>query len=454
MTLKTIPSDHRLPARPGKHIVSVRDVAQSMKMSGIVFIGLAIVVVFFGGFIGWASIAPIDSAAMAPGTIVVESSKKAIQHFDGGTVSKVLVKEGDQVVAGQTLVVMDDTSARANVDMLRADLDASLALTARLLAERDRRDSIAFQDELVNRSENPVVKTVMNAQQRAFDAKRDAIDSQTKILQQRNSQIDEEVKGLRNQISSQDQQLRLIAEEQKGVETLLAKGLETKPRLLALQRTTAEIQGTRAQNYAAIARAQQTAGENDLKIVDLTVSVVTDAAQKLHDEQVKIGELREKLRSAQEVLDRTTVRAPTDGQIVNLKLFTPGGVLPPRDTVMEIVPQKDQLVVEAKVAPTDIDVVHADLPVQLRLTALNQRVTPTVYGHVQTVSADRQQDQRTGDAYYTARIVIDRGLDELHGAKLYPGMPAEAMIITGERTLMAYLFKPLLSGLNRSMRED
>jgi HlyD family type I secretion membrane fusion protein len=391
---------------------------------------------------------------MAPATIVVESSKKAIQHFDGGTVSKVLVKEGDQVVAGQTLVIMDDTSARANVDMLRSDLDASLALQARLLAERDRRDSIAFPEELEKRADNLGVQAIMSSQQRAYVAKRDAIESQTKILQQRNSQIDEEVKGLRNQIASQDRQLTLIREEQKGVETLLTKGLETKPRLLALQRNTAEIEGSRAQNYAAIARAQQTAGENDLKIVDLTVSVVTDAAQKLHDEQVKIGELREKLRSAQEVLDRTVVKAPTDGQIVNLKLFTPGGVLPPRDTVMEIVPQKDQLVVEAQVAPTDIDVVHADLPVQLRLTALNQRVTPTVFGHVQTISADRQQDQRTGNAYYTARIIIDRGLDEIGDAKLYPGMPAEAMIVTGERTLMSYLFKPLLGGLNRAMRED
>ncbi|MGE5540642.1 MAG: HlyD family type I secretion periplasmic adaptor subunit [Gemmatimonas sp.] len=456
MTLKSIPSDHRVPARVTNHVLSMRDVSQAMNISRIVFVGLVIVTVFFVGFVGWASVAPIDSAAVAPATIVVESSKKAIQHFDGGTVSKVLVHEGDQVVAGQTLVIMDDTSARANVDMLRSDLDASLALQARLLAERDRRDTIAFPEELTKRADagDVGVQAIVNSQQRAFIAKRDAIESQIKILDQRNAQIDEEVKGLRNQIASQDQQLKLIKEEQKGVEELLAKGLERKPRLLQLQRNVAEIEGTRAQNYAAIARAQQTAGENELKKVDLTVSNVTDAAQKLHDEQVKIGELREKLRSAQEVLDRTTVRAPTDGQIVNLKLFTPGGVLPPRDTVMEIVPQKDQLVAEAQVAPTDIDVVHADLPVQLRLTALNQRVTPTVFGHVQTVSADRQQDQRTGNAYYTARIVIDRGLDELNDAKLYPGMPAEAMIVTGERTLMSYLFKPLLSGLNRGLRED
>jgi HlyD family type I secretion membrane fusion protein len=456
MTLKTIPSDHRVPARSTKHILTIGDVSQAMNMSRIVFIGLAIVTVFFVGFIGWASVAPIDSAAMAPGTIVVESSKKAIQHFDGGTVSRVLVREGDQVTQGQPLVVMDDTSARANVDMLRADLDASLAFQARLLAERDRRESIAFPEELTKRADasDLAVQSIMNGQQRAYDAKRDAIVSQTKILQQRNAQIDEEVKGLRNQIASQDQQLRLIKEEQIGVEDLLSKGLERKPRLLALQRNTAEIEGTRAQNYAAIARASQTAGENELKIIDLTVSVVTEAAQKLHDEQVKIGELREKLRSATEVLQRTVIKAPTAGQIVNLKLFTPGGVVPPRDTVMEVVPQNDEMVVEAQVAPTDIDVVHADLPVQVRLTALNQRVTPTVFGHVQTVSADRQQDQRTGNAYYTARIVLDGGLDELKDVKLYPGMPAEAMIITGERTLISYLFKPLLSGIRHGLRED
>jgi len=456
MTLKTTEPDFRRALTvPGSEIVTgVRDVAFAMGINRVVFFGIVICAVFFIGFVGWAATAPLDSAAVTPATIVVESSRKAVQHFDGGTVAKVLVHEGDKVTQGQPLVIMDDTSARASVDMLQSELDASLAMQARLLAERDRGEEIKFPQELLDRANDGQAAAIMSSQQRAFTAKRDAIESQTRILQQRNSQIDEEVKGLRGEIAAADRQLALIREEEKGVITLVEKGLERRPRLLQLQRQRAEIEGAQAQKYAGIARAAQTAGENDLKIIDLTVSVVTEAAQKLHDEQVRIGDLREKLRSAREVLDRTVMRAPTDGQVVNLKLFTPGGVVPPKDTVMEIVPDNDRLIAEAQVSPNDIDVVHAGLKVQLMLTALNQRSTPTVFGHVDTVSADRQSDPRTGNAYYTARITIDDGLDKLKGVQLYPGMPAEAMIVTGERTLMNYLTKPLFLGMKRGLRED
>jgi HlyD family type I secretion membrane fusion protein len=455
MTLKTTDSEMRAVTLPGQQIpLSMRSVARTMEINRVAFVGVIIVLVFFGGFMGWASIAPLDSAASASATIVVESSRKAIQHFDGGTVSEVLVHEGDKVTAGQPLVVMDTTNAKATVDMLQGELDASQALVARLTAERDRKDTIDFPPELMARGVDPKVQDVMTSQQRAFDAKHDAVESQTRILKQRNIQIDEEIKGLHGQIDAEDRQSALIKEEEKGVKTLVDQGLERRPRLLQLQREAADIDGKRAENYASISRAAQTAGENDLKIVDLTVSVVTDAAQKMHDEQVKIGDVSEKLRSASEVLDRTVIRAPVSGQVVNLKLFTPGGVVPPRDTVMEIVPDNDRLIAEAQVSPTDIDVVHKGLRVQLRLSAFNQRTTPTVFGKVETVSADKQTDQRTGNSYYTARIVIDEGLDKIKDLELYPGMPAEAMIITGQRTLMAYLTKPLFSSINRGLREQ
>lgn len=433
---------------------STHAACRSMGIERVVTAGVIVIVLFFFGFLGWAATAPLDSAAIAPATIVVESSRKTIQHFDGGTVSKVLVHEGDKVQEGQPLVIMDNTNAKATVDMLQADLDASLALRARLIAERDKRDEIAFPADLTERSADPKVAEVMAQQQQTFLARREAITSQTKILLQRNAQIDEEIKGLQGQIKAEDQQLAYIKDEQTSVEALLKKGLETKPHLLALQRQAADIQGTRAQNEAAIARAYQSAGENNLKIIDLTVSIVNESAQKLHDEEVKIGDTREKLRSAKEVLNRTILRAPVSGRIVNLKLFTPGGVVPPKETVMEIVPDADRLIVEAQVSPNDIDVVHADLPVQLKFPAFNQRTMPVVYGHVDTVSADRQTDQHAGKAYYTARIIIDRGVEKLRNFKLYPGMPAEAMIVTGQRTLLSYLMKPLFSSIDNGLRED
>lgn len=248
--------------------------------------------------------------------------------------------------------------------------------------------------------------------------------------------------------------MTLIAEEVHDISYLLSKGLDRKTRLLGLQRQQAEIEGARAQNTARVARAHQSIQENQMKAVDLRTAAINEVVAKLREEQGRAAELAERVRAAEDILSRTVVRAPVSGRVVGQKVFTPGGVIAPRDVVMEIVPTNDRLVVEARVAPGDIDVVHPGLTVQLRFSALNQRVTPILDGTVESVSADRLTDQRTDQPYYLARIAVDPKARDEAKVSLYPGMPVEAMIVTGSRTLLGYLMKPLADSLNRSLRED
>lgn len=408
----------------------------------------------FGGFGTWAALAPLESASVAPGSIVVESNRKAVQHLEGGVVGDLRVEEGQAVTAGQILVRLDRTIAQANLDMLKGQLISSLALEARLRAERDGLPEIAPSPVLDAFGDDARARESIAAELRIFAARREQIESQTRILQQRNLQVDEEIKGLQQEIKSQDRQLQLLREEVATVGDLVRKGLERTPRLLALQRLEAEVEGQRAQNIGRIARGKQSIGEGEMRILDLRSQMLADAVQKLRDEQARISDLTEKLRSVEDVLKRTDIVAPATGRVVGLKLFTVGGVVPPRETLMEIVPLNDSLIVEAQMPPYDIDVVSPGQAVQLRFTALNQRTTPTLIGHVTQISADRMTDPRSGAGFYQLRATIDPAQPGLSSLKLYPGMPVEVAVVTGQRTLLDYIAKPLTDSLRRSFREE
>jgi HlyD family type I secretion membrane fusion protein len=408
---------------------------------------------FFGGAWAWSAWAPIESGVMAPATLVVDTNRKAVQHLEGGTVAELLVREGDRVEAGQIVIRLDRTVPQATLDLLRGQWWASQALAARLAAERDARDEIVFPPELTDQIDDPRVPELISAERRIFEARRAQIESQTRILRQRNAQAAEEIRGLDQEIKAQDRQLTLIAEEADGVRQLVEKGMERKPRLLALQRTTAEIEGARAQNVARIAQVQQSIGEVDLRILDLRASVLSEAVQKLRDERTRIFDVLERLRAAEDTLARTEIRAPVSGRVVGLKVFTVRGVISPREPLMDIVPSEDILVVEAQVPVSEIDAVRVGLPVQLRFSALNQRTTPTVEGEVANVSPDRLVDPRSGQPYYTARILVGDIGRLPPDTLLKAGMPVEAMIRTGERTILEYLAKPLTDFTHRALRE-
>lgn len=420
-----------------------------------VFAGFLIVGAFFGGLVVWASLAPLESAAIAQGTVSVDSNRKTIQHLEGGIVSAVLVRDGDVVEAGQTLVRLDVTRPKATLELLRGRRVASLSLEARLASEQAGRDEIAFPKVLLERLDDPKVAEAIEGQNNIFRVRKEALDVQVAIQSQRIAQLSEEIRGLEGQIKAESRQLKLIASELKDVADLVTKGLARRTRLLALQRQSAEIEGSRSQNQARIARTRQAIGETKLRVTDLRTAVVNQAVEQLRDVQSELFDLSERIAAAEDVLNRTSIIAPLAGTIVGLQVHTSGGVIAPGEPLLNIVPSGDRLIVEARINPSDIDVVRPGLEAQVRLTPFSTRSTAPVAGRVTSVSADRLTDQRTGQAYYLARIeMIEDPAAQLDGGALYPGMPAEVMIVTGARTAMGYILKPITTSLNRAFRED
>lgn len=421
----------------------------------VVLIGTMIVLIFFGFFGAWAIFAPLDSAAIATGTVGVENNRRTVQHLEGGIVKDILVRNGDKVTQGQTLIRLEGVQPLAQLQLIRGQRNALLARAARLRAERDASNGISFPEELTAQSGDERVQESMLGQLNIFEARKDAIEGQRQILGQRVAQFDEEIIGLQAQIRSADEQLVLIEDELEGLQTLFDKGLTPKSRLLALQRRRAEIQGERGQNLAAIARAKQNIAESEIRIFELRTEQVNEVVAELREVETELLDLRERLGAAEDVQRRTDVLSPSDGTVVDMQVHTTGAVIRPGERLLDVVPGNVKLIIEARVNPTDIDIVHAGLTAQVRLVAFNQRVTPTVEGIVAGVSADRLTDETTGEAYYTARVELtDQQDPRLEGLTLLPGMPAEVLIRTGERTLVQYLVSPVRQSFTRSLREQ
>ena len=429
--------------------------SQGLGIARPVTIGIAVVVAFFGGIGGWAAVATLESAAIAPGVVSVASSRKTVQHLEGGIIGQILVRDGDEVTTGQVLIRLEETQPRATLDLLRGRRRAAAALEARLIAERDGNDGVGFPDWLLDEGDDPEVRAAIDGEMSIFVARARTLASQVAVLGQRIAQFGEEIIGLEGQLAAEDTQLALIADEMAAVVVLLEKGLERKPRLLALQRREAEIQGSRSANLAAIARVRQSIGEARLRIGELDTARINEVVEQLRETQNALFDLSERLNAAEDVMRRTEIRAAQDGTIVNLQVHTPGGVIAPGAPLMDIVPSGDTLIIEARVDPRDIDVVHWGLPARVRLTAYNQRNSVPMDGRVISVSADNIIDQRTGQAYYLARIKLDKDPSEvMAGVSLYPGMQAEVMIVTGKRTVLEYLLAPLSRSIDRALRED
>jgi HlyD family type I secretion membrane fusion protein len=417
-------------------------------------VGAGIVGLFFGVFGAWAAFAPLESAAVARGIISVETQRKTIQHLEGGIVGEILVRDGDEVAADAILVVLDDTQARATLDLLQGRHRAARALEARLIAERDGAADIAFPEEIRDSVDTNVAELV-RAQRNIFMGRRQSIAGQVAINQQRIAQIQQEIRGLEGQTAAQAEQLALTNEEIASNQKLVDEGLSGKTRLLELQRALAEVTGEHSQSLAAIARAQQSIEETRLEMADLRTNFINEAVQQLGVVQAELLDLGEQIRAAEDVLRRTVLRSPMAGTVVGMQVHTVGGVVAPGQALLDVVPKGDRLVVEAFVDPNDIDVVEVGLEAQVRLTALTQRNLAPLEGHVTTVSADRLTDERTGASYFLARVELyDDPAAKLGGERLYPGMQAEVMIVTGARTTLDYLSRPLVDSFNRAFREN
>jgi HlyD family secretion protein len=431
------------------------------RLRGPLLAGAVVMLVFVGGFGVWSAFAPLESAAMASGAVEVESSRKTVQHFEGGIIDQILVKEGDHVIEGQPLVALSDVKARATYAQQEVQLSEAVARAARLRAERDGLDSIAFPADLLERADkNPAIADVIAGQRQIFTAHRNLLDSKIAALRRKIDQSNDEIQGLKAQEASTQTKGGLIHTEIDDMRQLVEKGLERRSRLSQLQRDQAEIEGSRGQIAAQIDRAQQTIAENQVGILSAWYDNANEVGQQLRETEGKVRELDEELRADADVLARNVVRAPEAGVVTDMRVHTPGGVIRPGDALLDLVPGSDHMIITAKVRPEDMDLVRTGLPALVRLLAYKQRRTPPIEGTVTYVSADRLVDDRpeggqpAGQPYFRVKVALDdAALKSVPGVELVPGMPAEVMIKTGKTTVALYALSPILDSFDRAFRE-
>lgn len=436
----------------GTKAAAKKTVRDSIKFH--LMLGLVIVVVLVVGLGGWASTVLISGALIAPGQIVVESNVKKVQHPTGGVVGEVRARDGDLVKSGDIVVRLDDTVTKANLAIVTKNLDAAQVRAARLQAEQRGVDRIEFPQALLDRASDPDVKLLLSAETKLFDVRVNGRTGQKAQLRERITQLNEEIAGLSAQEKAKDQEIALVQNELTGVRELYDKRLVQISRLTQLERDSARLNGERAQYIASRAQAKGKITETELQIIQVDKDVVSEVSKDLRETNDKIGELIERKVAAEDQLRRVDIRAPQDGMVLQSTVHTVGGVVTAGDTLMLIVPQADDLQVEAKVNPVDIDKLQIGQKTLLRLSAFNQRTTPELNGLVSRVSPDVTTDQRTGQGYYTIRVSMPaEELARLGDVKLIPGMPVEAFVQTGDRTMLSYLMKPFHDQLMRAFRE-
>jgi HlyD family type I secretion membrane fusion protein len=420
-----------------------------------ILVGLTIVLVMFGGLGTWASLARLDGAVVAPGVVTVFSKRKTVQHLEGGIVSQILVRDGDTAESGQLLIRLDDTRARASLAILDGQLNVLRARQSRLQAERDGAGHIEFDAALYERKDSPNVANILRGEVELFEARRASIHGEIEILKQRIAQIKEQIAGLTSQQKAEARQINLIREELKGLNVLYERGYAPKTRILALKRTAEQVRGERAEHIADIARAKNSIGETKLQIIQVEKKARQEVVQELREVQAEVFDLEERRVAAADELQRVEIRAPRTGTVVGMDVHTIGGVIGPGQAILDIVPEKDELVIEAQVAPQDIDKVTDGLEAVVRLSAFNMRTTPELGGKVFMASADRMIDEVSGEPYYLLGVrVPDSERSKLKDLELLPGMPAEVFVNTGERTALSYLVKPFTDALARTFKED
>ena len=430
----------------------LRGARRSIRLHLIV--GLAMVVILAGGFGGWASTAQISGALIAPGSIVVESNVKKVQHPTGGVVGELLAHDGDVVKAGQVVVRLDDTVTKASLAIVTKTLDGLWARAARLEAEQRGLDKPVFPKMLLDRADDPDVKNVIASESKLFEVRVNGRAGQKAQLRERVRQLNEEIAGLTAQEMAKDQEIALVNQELVGVRSLYDQHLVQMSRLTTLERDAARLNGERAQYVASRAQSKGKITETELQIIQVDKDMVSEVSQDLRETNDKIGEFVERKVTAEDQLRRVDIRAPQDGMVEQSTVHTVGGVITAGDAIMMIVPQADDLQVEAKVNPQDIDKLQIGQKTLLRLSAFNQRTTPELNGVVTRVSPDVTTEQRTGQSYYTIRVSMPpQEVARLGEARLIPGMPVEAFVQTGDRTMLSYLIKPLHDQLMRAFRE-
>lgn len=416
--------------------------------------GVALAYLFIVGGIAWSAMAPMAEGATATGIVSPDGSRRTVQHLEGGIIKELKVRDGDLVRAGDQLVTLQSTQAAALYDLYLEQARTLEATQARLNAEQEDKSEIKFPPDLLASSDERARK-IIAGQTLLFNQRRSSLEAQLQILDARKRQFEEQLSGLRAQVISVDTQLTLTKQEHSVKKSLVDKALLARSETLKLERSKAALDGDRGNFIGQIAEVEQKIGELDTQSMSLRATQSADIADQLEKARASYIDAAERLNASKDVLDRTVITAPVTGKIANLKFKTSGGVIGPGQAILDIVPTNEELLIDARVSPSDIDVVAAGLQATVHLTAYSSRGMPRVTGTVKSVSADRITDEATGQSYYLARVEVPQGelasLDE--GIVMTPGMPAEVLIVTGKRTVLAYLMEPLMAAFRRGLRE-
>jgi HlyD family secretion protein len=415
----------------------------------------AVVVVLVGGVGGWAATTEFSGAVIAPGQLVAESNVKRVRHTTGGIVGEILVREGDKVTDGQPLIRLDATQVRANYGIIIKALDENMARQAREEAEREGAATIAFPPDLLARQNDPAVARTLAGEQRQFEIRLSGRSGQKKQLRERVAQLNDEIAGYTAQITSKASQIDWIGKELVGINELWAKNLVPYTRVTTLERERERLDGERGQLMSTIAQTRGKITEVELQILQVDQDMRAEVSKDLADLRGKIAELSERKVAAEDLLKNIEIRAPQRGVVHQLSVHAPGEIITAQtDPIMLIVPETDALPVEVRVQPQEIDQVYVGQPAALRFTAGNQRTTPEINGTVSRISADVEQDSKTGAKYYTIRIAVpDKERERLEGVKLVSGMPVEAFIQTTPRTVYSFITRPLEDQIMKAFRE-
>lgn len=417
-------------------------------------IGVVILIATFGILGTWGYLAPIDSAALAPGYVTVKSHRKTVQHLDGGIVSQLMAKDGDVVKASDVLLILDGTEIKAQLEIIRGQHITLSAQIARLIAERDQQNQINFPDELHNQSD-PHIAQATHGESQLFNARKSALQGEISVLNQRISQLGSKIKGLQGQRSSKEALMISYGDEVHDLKELLAEGFADKQRLRDIERNHAQVTGEVAALSSEIAGNEIQIGETKLQILQLQKQFQEEVAGKLGEVQAELYDVAQRLVATRDKVARTVIIAPADGRVLGLSVHNVGGVISPGKPILDIVPQQEELIIDAQVSPIDIDRVRAGLVAEVRFSAFKQALTPKMQGKVINLSADRLTDEKTEQPYYLAQIELTPdSFQKLGELELLPGMPAEVLINTGERTVFEYLMQPITNAFARAFIED
>ena len=443
MRAAVIPSGEKTPAGDGAPSDSIKHVALA---------GWIIIALFFGGIGSWAATAPLNGAIVGNAIIKVEGNRKSVQHLDGGIVKDLRIKEGDKVNTGDVLIVLDETQAQAEYDVLSQQYMVLRATEARLLTELDHGSELVMPADL--KKEGSYFKSVWSGQVSQFDSRRAALEGQRNVIREKINQLGSQIVGGEAQVKAFTDQISSIRAEAKDIAPLVERGLIARPRILQLERTAFGLEGQIADATANIAKARQAIAEQQQQIAQLDNDRMADVTKDLRDTQAKMLEVIPKAMNAKAVLGRMEIRSPYAGRVVALTVFSVGGVIQRGEKILDIVPDQDSLTIEAQIAVEDISDIRPNMRAEVHLTAYKQRIVPIIHGDVIQVSADRLTDPKTNNPYYVAFVRIDaEELAAMPNIKLYPGMPATVMIPTIQRTALDYIVGPLVMSFNHSFRQ-